>query len=192
MAPTIFELDAIRDLPLWAQVLIASRLCRRATLWLVQDTPPKASSLLLAGCDAVDRCALYGQRPKDEIAIIEHAIEYQPSRDAQPAFAAMYYTADAAMAAEASLDFEAAESACTQSVLKAMASVAEQNTLSPIQARIFAAADLDLLRFACKENNIGRYNGLGTAVFRRLIPVTAPNPQDIRPRVNDDPQYGFR
>lgn len=188
MTAAIFELDTIKTLPLWAQVLIASRLCRRGAMWLALDASPDTRAILLAGCDAVDRCALLGQRPQAEIVTIEHAVRLVPTRETQPALGAMYFTADAATAAESALDFAAAESACTQSVLKAMNSIALQPPFSPIQLRIFAAADLSQLRFACKENKIGRYDALGAAVFARLVHIIAPDPQDFRHASTIDPQ----
>ncbi|MEZ6190010.1 MAG: hypothetical protein R3C45_01815 [Phycisphaerales bacterium] len=192
MTHAIFELDQIAGLPLWAQVLIASRIARRAALWLPLDTPTSVREALLAGCDAADRCAISGQRSTEDVQAMQIAANQTTSHVVQPAIDAMYYAADAAHAAESSLDFEAAERACTQSVLKALASAAEMATLNPLQVRIFAAADLDQLRFACNEIGINRYDGLGTAVIGRLFPVTAPAPDDIRPQKPTDPQDEYR
>lgn len=192
MSHAIFELDTIRDLPLWAQVLIASRLCRRAVLWLATDTPTCTRDCLLAGCDAIDRCVQLGQRPEAELEVIKRAVDHEPPRGAECASTAIYYGADAAFAAESSLDFEAAESACTGSVRNTIAAVAGQDTLTPMQVHIFAAADLDLLRFACKESGVGRYDGLSSAVLGRLTPIHAPDPKDIRARPSNDPRDDFR
>jgi len=192
MSHAIFELETIRDLPMWAQVLLASRLTRRAALWLNPDTPPTARELLLAGCDAVDRCVQAGERSAAELVVIERAVRHSPVRCARPVFDAMYFLADAAYAAESSLDFEAAEPACSGSVQKSMAALCELDTLNPIQVRIFAAADLDSLRFACHEARVGRYDALGADVFARLAPVLPPDAKDIRPRSTADPADEFR
>lgn len=175
MAGAIFELDAIKDLPLWAQVLIASRMARRAALWLPPDAKPAARNVILAGCDAIDRCAQAGQWLAAEKPAIKEAGDQSLSGRAYQAGQAFYFAADATHAAHDSLDFSAAESACVGSAFKAVACAAESPGLTPLQARIFAAADLDQLRFACKEAGVGRYDGLGTQVMSRLAPVHPPD-----------------
>jgi len=192
MTSAIFELDTINDLPLWAQVLVASRACRRAALWLTPQTPDKVRGLLLDACDVIDGFAKAGQRSNKEIAVIKRATDHSAKRDTRQAFSAIYYAGDAAFAAESSTDFEAAEHACTQSVLKSLACVGEQNTLTPLQVRIFVAADLDLLRFACAESGVHRYDGLGESVFGRLASISPPRPEEIQPRLSADPTDPYR
>lgn len=194
MSARIFETDLYRELPLWAQVLMASRLVRRAALWLPDDVPEQTRRLLLEGCDAMDRCAIAGERLKAEQAVIEKAAGIQPVADACAAVNAMYYAADATHAAHDSLDFSAAESACTSSVGKAMAEVEKSRGLNPLQVRIFAASEVDQLRFACKEAGVGKYDRLGTEVMQRLCPVHPPDERDRDPRANArwDPTGGAR
>ena len=194
MEGRIFEVDTYGELPLWAQVLLASRLVRRAALWLPDDLPAETRQTLLAACDAMDRCAIAGECLKAERAVIEKAANMQPVADACGAVNAVYYAADAAHAAHDSLDFSAAESACTSSAGKAMAEAGKSTGLNPLQVRIFAAADVDLLRFACKEAGVGRYGGLGTAVMERLCPVYPPDERDkgSRVRAERDPTGGAR
>lgn len=194
MEGRIFEVDTYGELPLWAQVLLASRLTRRAALWMPEDVPDETRQTLLKACDAIDRCAIAGDWLKAERAVIEKAANMQPVADACGAVNAVYYTADAAHAAHDSLDFSAAESACTSSAGKAMAEAGKSTGLNPLQVRIFAAADVDLLRFACKEAGVGRYDGLGTAVMGRLCPVYPPDPRDrdTRRSAAPDPTGGAR
>lgn len=194
MEGRIFEVDTYGDLPLWAQVLMASRLVRRAALWLPDDVPEETRQTLLAACDAMDRCAIAGEWLKAERAVVEQAANMDPVADACGAVSAMYYAADATHAAHDSLDFSAAESACTSSAGKAMAEAGKSTGLNPLQVRIFAAADVDLLRFACKEAGVGRYDGLGNGVMERLCPVYPPDERDrtSRERSRPDPTGGAR
>jgi hypothetical protein len=191
MPNAIFELDTIKDLPLWAQVLMASRMVRRAVLALPPGVPESGPRILLAGCDAMDQCAKAGQNLRSEKAAIGRAERFQPSTITHAAALAMECAADATLAAEASLDFGAAEVACVNSAQRAMTHASESPGLAPLQAQIFMAADLDLLRFACKEARVGRYDGLGEAVFGRMTPVHPPEPH--KPNQADaDPTGGAR
>lgn len=178
MGSALFELDTIKTLPLWAQVLMASRMVRRAVLWLPMDVPESGPRILLAGCDGMDRCAKAGQNLGSEKEAIARAKRFQPSTVTHAAAVAMGWAADAVLAAEASLDFGAAETACVNSAHQAMAHSMESPGLTPLQARTYMAGDLDLLRFACEEARVGRYDGLGDAVFGRLLPIYPPEPRD--------------
>lgn len=157
---------------------MASRMVRRAVLWLPMDVPESGTRILLAGCDGIDRCAKAGQNLASEKEAVSRAKRFQPSTVTHAAAIAMGWAADAALAAEASLDFGAAETACVNSAHQAMAHAMESPGLAPLQARTYMAADLDLLRFACEESKVGRYEGLGGAVFGRLLPIYPPEPRD--------------
>jgi hypothetical protein len=174
MTHAIFELESCDKLPLWAQVLMASRLIRRALLALPAKGSESCRAVLLAGCDGLERCAKAGQHLRSEQPAIKRAASFQPSTHTHMVAVAMHWAADAALAAEAALDFGAAESACSNSAWNAMTHASQSPGMTPLQARIYAAADLDLLRFACEESRIGRYDGLGDAVLQRLVPVHAP------------------
>src|SRR5258705_95786 len=76
--------------------------------------------------------------------------------------------ADAAHAAEDSTDFSAAESSCVGSIGRCLDAAASSKGMNPLQARILIASDLDLIRFACQEARIGRYDGVGDQVLSRL------------------------
>lgn len=192
----ILQLDTIDKLPLWAQVLIASRLARRAILALPLDVPASVSEVLIPACDAMDRCAERGEYLADQRPIIAHAANYQPTSATHAVSTALYYAADAAHAAHDSLDFSAAESACESSVAKALAAAAQSPGMSALQAATYVAADLDLLRFNCETFAIRRYHGVGAEVMQRLHPVHplrdserlkhSPGPMD------DDPTGGSR
>lgn len=194
MGSALFELDTVKDLPLWAQVLMASRMVRRAVLWLPADVPENGPRVLIAGCDGIDRCAKAGEHLSSEKQAIARAQRFQPSTVTHAAAVAMGWAADAVLAAEASTDFSAAETACVNSAGQAMAHASESPGLTPLQARIFMAGDLDLLRFACEEAGVGRYDGLGEAVFGRILPIYPPEPRDRAAQsfTKPDPTGGAR
>jgi hypothetical protein len=171
MGSAMFELDTVRELPLWAQVLMASRMARRAVLAMPATVSESTRTVLLAGCDAMDRCAAAGEWSKGERAAVKKAMDHQPAGDAQGAKEAVYYAADATHAAHDSLDFSAAESACVGSVQRAMSAAAGAKGLQKLQVLVFMASDLDSVRFACKECGVGRYDGVGAGVMGRLAPV---------------------
>jgi len=170
----IFELETFDRLPLWAQVLLASRMVRRAVLALPADVTVSQRDRWLAGLDAIDRSARDGTWSQDDRRAMGVASRMQPVVNGGKVAEAYHWAADATHAAHDSTDFAAAETACTAGVRNAIAHASESPGMSPLQARIFMAGDLDLLRFACEESRIGRYDGLGTAVLSRLTPVHPP------------------
>lgn len=179
MTAAIFQLDTLSSLPLWAQVLIASRLARRATLWLPEQTPQDSRNALIARCDILDRCARVGEGGRGELEALAkdtprvHRLAYEAAE-------AVHHAASAAFAAQSSQDFGAAEPSVPAGLHNAMVHASRSHGLSALQVRIFAAADMDLLRFACAEAGIGRYDGLKDAVHR-LAPVHPPDrPVSIR------------
>jgi hypothetical protein len=175
----LFDLNSHASLPLWAQVLLASRITRRATLWMPRSVSSRAREALIAGCDAIDRCAVAGVVLKAEAPALRKATSFQPDGGSYGAATSMYYAVDAAHAAEGALDFSAAEGSCTASVGKAIAGAAEGPGLNPLQVRILVTSDVDLLAFACKEAGVGRYDGVGKDVPLRLTPVHPPSERDL-------------
>ncbi len=183
MPPRIFEIEKYAELPLWAQVLIASRIARRAIVELPTTVTQKDYDQFVSVCDSLDECAIRGERSAEAKSLFDKQLRYQPSRDSTAASQALYYAIDAAHAAESSMDFEAAESACTGSVYKAIAAAAESAFMNPIRIAIFVAADIDQLNFACKSGAAHRYYGLGKEVVGNMIPVHPPEKRaDVAPK----------
>lgn len=174
MPNPLSSLEHAKDLPLWAQVLLAARMAHRAALAAPPTVPAAQRAALVAGCEAIVRCARAGERLKAELNTIRLAVDVQPVADLHGATLSLQAAADAAHAAHDSTDFSAAETACVNSAGNAVRHASLAKGLNPLQASIFAAGDLDLLRFACEESRIGRYDALGDAVLGRLPPVNAP------------------
>lgn len=151
----IFELDQIKDLPFWAQVLIASRMARRAALWLPANVPQTTRDTLVAACDALDRCAQTGTHASEDTAAIKRADDLPDNAIIHAAAETLRWAADAALAAHDTQDFGAADAACINSSKQAMNWAMQSPGLNPLQVRVFAAADLDTLRFTCKESGVG-------------------------------------
>ncbi|MCB9889214.1 MAG: hypothetical protein H6836_06525 [Planctomycetes bacterium] len=168
------ELERVAELPLWAQVLIAARMARRAALATPNTVSEKTRTLFLAGCEAIELCAVTGQWRNSEKRTMRRAEEQSMPAQAYAASCVFHHAAAATHAASDSLDFSAAETACVNSVCNALVSAFEIEGTNPLQIRILVAADLDLLRFACQENRISRYDALGSAVLGRLPPAGAP------------------
>jgi hypothetical protein len=186
MSPALFELDQISQLPLWAQVLLASRMVRRAALSLGERLADAEGQRRLAGCDALDRATLAGSWSQQRQAL-ETACAGSVGRHGREVAEALRLAADAAHAATDATDFEAAERACCASARRAMDEACRVYTFTPLQARILLAADFDLIRFSCGEARIGRYDALTADVLQRLVPVRAPEhtPPEPQPSPED-------
>ena len=178
MPHSILQLDSIAKLPLWAQVLLASRTARRAALAMPDTVNPTTRSAILAGCEAVERCAVAGNWSGEE-AVIRRAMDLCPSGDASGAGEAVYFAGDAAHAANDATDFSAAESACEGSVRRSLQAAAGAKGLNALQVMMLIAADLSVVSFACGESRIGRYDRLGQGVMGRLFPVHAPENGEV-------------
>ena len=174
MAHAIFDLKSYDQLPLWGQVLLASRLLRRAILALPEDAPASTRPAMLAGCDAIDRSACAGAVSHEDKAALKRAAGFQPTCYTMAVATSMNWAVDAVLAAEDSTSFSAAEAACGRSVGTALMWAMEADGMTGLQAGIYAATDLDLIRFACAEFRIGRYDGLTMNVMSRLVPIVAP------------------
>jgi hypothetical protein len=192
----IFELEKYKDLPLWAQVLLAARMARRSALAL-PEADSGVRTALLEGCDALEWCTRNARAPLSPAAEpadvrdrLLRAKRAQPTARSRGAACAFEAAADAAAAAEASLDFSAAETACSNSAWNAIAHSSAAHGMTPLQTRILLAADFDLLRFSCAESRVGRYDALPSDVLGRLIPARAPEMAPAREA--DDPTGGAR
>lgn len=170
----IFELDEISKLPLFAQALIASRMARRAIFHLPKEFPAEVRSAMLGVCDALDEIAESGSCPENKFSALGAAINGLRGGKAGEAAEALYWAWDSAGAAHASNDFPV-DATCIRDAQNAIASASRARGLSPLQVRIFAAADLDQLRFACGEAHIGFYDALGASVMGRMAPVYPPD-----------------
>jgi len=188
---TRLELAGLDQLPLWGKVLLASRIARRAALWMPNSASDHVRARYVEACDAIDRCAYLGARPQPDLAAIEHAKLHQPSAAERGAAFALYFAADSAHAAESAQDFGAADAACHNSMLKACDAAKAAPGLNPIQVHLFIATDADLIGFACKEHGVGKYQGLGSQVAQRLYPVHPPDLRDDDIKA-DDPTFGAR
>jgi hypothetical protein len=187
----MFETGELRALPLWGQVLVAARAAHRAALWLPADVPADVRDLLEGATIALTAWCRAGERTGAEKPLVELARSLRAEGDA--AGEAFWWAADAAHAAESSTDFSAAERACESSVDRAMAEAERSPGMTGLQARITAAADIDLIGFACREGGIGRYDALGATVAERLHPVTGPDRRPgARHPMDGDPTGGAR
>ncbi len=146
--------NALPRLPLWAQVLLASRLLRRTALALDDHA-------VLALCDRVDASAWEGE-----------CRVTAPSACVSPLRAAVMSLVDAAAGAEGAQSFPV-DSCVTASVERCIDAVRTMRGANALQVAILVSADLDQIAFACKEVGIGTYDGLGAHVRGRLAPVHA-------------------
>ena len=170
MPNAIFELDQYARLPLWAQVLMAARLIRRALRELPAGDDA-AVHLMESACDAATQCANAGSMPRALEKQLRDGTAYTPTARTVELWSATYYLTDAAAAAQASESFSAADAACTSSVGQVFAHVSESTGMSPLRVRILVAGDLDLLRFACGESRVGTYDPIPDDVLLRLTPA---------------------
>ena len=170
----IFELDEIPKLPLWAQVLIASRMARRAVILLPKSFEAGDRKAMLDLCDAIDAAAESGEYRQKIMTPLAAKLDAMRSGPAGEAAEAVYWALDAAGAAHGAQSFPV-DATCVRDVQNAIASASLVEGLSPLQVRIVAAADLDSLRFACGEARVGFYDALGRQVMGRLAPVYPPD-----------------
>jgi hypothetical protein len=172
--PALFELDAIPKLPLWAQVLIAARMARRAVLHLPKEFDRKEREPLLALCDALDNAAATGEYWKEKIAPLAARMAAMRGGAGGEAVEALYWAWDAAGAAHGAESYPV-DATCIGDVQNAIDAASHAEGLSPLKVRIFASADLDQIRFACSEGAVGFYDALGPQVMGRLAPVYPPD-----------------
>ncbi len=201
MPHALFEPKILRELPLWAAVLVASRAARRYILVLpvggAGGVTGGTTGALLGACDAADACTAAGKRSAEAAAVIERATKTKGSAAVLAACDMVRWVGDAAHAANDSMDFSAAEGACYGSVragLDVANSCARLLGMTAIQSAILVASDVDQLLFVCRDLRVGTYDGLSRGVFERLVPVRAPEVHtvDREDPMRDDPTGGAR
>lgn len=166
---TPFELAHHADAPLWLLVFVACRASRRAAASPAVPAPQRRT--LSLGCDAVDACVragIWSQAPA-----LARAASLQPGVDAYQATLAFGHLAAAARAADAALDFSAAESSCVRSVWRCLRE-AWKAAGSPAASR----ADIEALRPLCREARIGRYDAIPDRITSQAPPVPAPGTKE--------------
>jgi hypothetical protein len=164
---------ALAELPLWAQVLAMARLLERAALALQDDWPQTLRALVERAIAAMHDCAREGGGVHRLRDLIDAARIERLAEDATaPARGLLWYAIDALRAADAAQDFPV-DATVTHSSLRALQALAADPRLVPLQLRVVLAGDLDLLRHACREADVGRYAALPADVFQRLAPVRA-------------------
>ncbi len=170
----IFELDAIRELPLYAQAFLASRMARRALFLLPKTFPENDRAALIGICDALDAFCRDGGASMKKMRPIYDRVGGLRGGAAGEAAEALYWAVDATASAEAANDFPV-DQTCIRDVQNAFAAASRADGLSPLQVRTLLAGDFDQLRFACGEAGIGFYDALGGHVMGRMAPVQPPD-----------------
>lgn len=166
---------ALAELPLWAQVLLAARQLERARLALATAIPPQLNTLLARCHSAMGDCASAGGLIAAHTALFDSGIAQRYAEaEAGPATLrhALYYAIDATRAADAAQDFPI-DATVANSARRCLAALAAEPRFIPLQLGILLAADIDLLRFHCREAGIGRYDALGAAALQRLPALRA-------------------
>lgn len=170
----LFALDEIVKLPLYAQAFMASRMTRRAVLFLPASFPDEDRAAMIEICDMLDKiCRDGGASTKNMRLLYDRADRFRGGA-AGDAAEAVYWAVDAAASAEAANDFPV-DATCLRDTEKAMAAASRSHALSPLQVRLYAVADLDSLRFSCAEAAVGFYDALGPYVIERIAPVYPPD-----------------
>jgi hypothetical protein len=170
----IFELDQISKLPLYAQAFIASRIARRAVLFLPTDFPGDERAAMIRICDKLDGLCRDGGASMQNVSPLYDLAGKFRGGAAGEAAEAVYWALDATASAEAANDFPV-DATCISDTENAMAAASRSHGLSPLQVRLYAAADLDSLRFSCGEAHVGFYDALGSYVMERIAPVYPPD-----------------
>lgn len=170
----LFELDQISKLPLHAQAFMASRMARRAIFQLPKAFPADGRAAMLAICDALDAFCRDGGASMARMQPLYDRANAFRGGAAGDAAEALYWAVDAIASAEAANAFPV-DQTCIRAAQNAFAAASRVDGLSALQVRIFMAADMDQLRFACGEAGIGFYDALGEHVMGRMAQVSPPN-----------------
>lgn len=170
--PAIFELNEFESLPLWGQVLIAARMVRRGVLAVLPDATSDFRDRALAACATIERCAVKGELPGDDERALADAMPLRERAETRVAAVAgaLWWAIDACRAARGAQDFPV-DSTVTNSSLRAIGELGEDPRVSRLQLTVLVASDFDLVRFACSEIAVGRYDALTAHVLARLAPV---------------------
>lgn len=166
---------ALGELPLWAQVLVAARLLQRAALAMPDELPPALRECIDAVVAAMQDCACAGGGVHRHRACFDAAMAWRDGDAAAttaPLRGLLWYAIDATRAADAAQDFPI-DATVMRSTLRGVGELARDARIVPLQTRVLMAGDIDLLRFACDEAAVGRYDAMPDAVFLNLPPVHA-------------------
>ena len=164
MTPRIFDLDRFTDLPMWAQVYIASRFVRRAAMaMLPEGSTPLAA--ILAACDAMDSCATTGKRAR--------AVRNPTAPSLPPSLAQSLRCAQDAMEAALAPNSSERSAEASSAARNAINAISADPRVGNLQLMILLAADIDQLRFACAEAGVRTHDALTDAVMQRMPPVHA-------------------
>src|SRR4051794_3358179 len=103
-------LDQFDKLPLWGQVLVASRLVRRRALTLpteIKGGRIAVREVVLAACDAIEQCCVDGGGTTHVAKALQQGMDLRGHRidEAESLGEAIWYAIDACRAAEAAYDF---------------------------------------------------------------------------------------
>ena len=191
--PAIFELDTIGTLPLFGQALLAARMARRGVLAVMPEATHVADAervLMIRACEGMELCAREGTGTHRMKPLFAEAMELRDaaglqSRERDSVRHALWWAIDATNAAEMAQDFPV-DGTVTRSMHTAVAMLAEDRRITRLELTILLAGDFDLVRFACGEARIGRYDGLTEYVMERLTPVHALTLHPVRPTPEEE------
>lgn len=173
MARVLEGLDQqLRELPLWAENLVAARMVRRAALAHFGEESSPLREQVNAALDTMEECSRTGTLTRAQKAQLEAAYRLRDfaKRGEESLLGGLYYAADSTLAADAAQDFPI-DATVGMSVLRAIESLQTDRRFSALQIRILAASDIDLLQFSCEKGVAHRYRGLGAAVVNNLTPL---------------------
>ena len=166
---------ALGELPLWAQVLVASRMLQRAALAMQAEWPGALRDLVDPVVAAMQDCAREGGNVHRRQALFDHALAQRHADTGTrtaPFRGMLWYAIDATRAADAAQDFPI-DATVAQSTLRALRELVADARVTPLQVLVLLAGDIDQLRYACDEARVDRYAALPAHVFLRLAPVHA-------------------
>lgn len=183
MARVLEPIDGqIRELPLWAESLLAARMVRRAALAHFGEAPSELRDKVMEALDTMEECSRTGQPTRAQKALLQEAYRFRDTakRQEMPLLSGLYYAADSTLAADAAQDFPI-DGTVAMSALRAIESLQTDRRFSALQIRILLASDVDLLQFSCEKSIGHRYAGLGAAVVNNLTPMHPLTIVDARP-----------
>lgn len=186
------NLTGLAEAPAWGKVLLAARLVRRAVLAL-PGVDEEMREQMEAACVALERCARDGGIGPAERAQIGHGARAaeRAGRWSDGVRAGLSAAIDTAHAAENAAGGSRAGLDCEEGFLRTFRAIKGAAGLNAVQVHLALAADLDLLRFACGEADVGEAaGGLGAQVIGRMFPLHAPEHR-VEPQ-EEDPTGGAR